>query len=607
MDDWRGNQFGVVGESLSKKMKMLADFKPLKKITLSGVGDLRCTGLILIVGPNSSGKTQLLKDIVGRLRGEPRNLVVAQAIELDPLDVDELIKALVEEGYFAPPQEFTPDAQLRPLTTVWGTGEAIQPDVSIGESQSMHKAYLKKDESQLSASGDPYLARFGKMLVSQLFLGRRLISMDNVSTHDLKTQPVQHELQALQLDDVAQDELSRICLKAFKKGVWLDQTLGGRLQILVSNQGLPSDRDRLSLTKMAGHRTIMDEGDGLKSFVTMAAALLLKKRPVCLIDEPEMCLHPPQAREFGKLLGQYGSTSDTATIVATHSSEILRGALEMESDLQIIRLIEGTESFSAHLLQAEELRNAFGKPPERSESILDGIFARAVIVVEGEGDRLVYQAVWQSFDDEILQDVHFAQVGGMGGIASTLGLYKALSIPVGVIADIDLLTDSDKLRRILERMAPNENIEETVGLADAITRQIRELPPVLTEKLVREKLKQVLDKEVDWDHGGATEMRGDLDKVSRTIARSRKLKIVDPELPGELRQSIEQCLESLKEYGIFLVPMGELEDWLPAQDFGSRARKAEFAVAMATWIQEHGRQQDPLWYFLDGIAEYFSK
>ena len=86
---------------------------------------------------------------------------------------------------------------------------------------------------------------------------------------------------------------------------------------------------------MANYRAIEEEGDGLKSFVTMATALLLQKRPVCLIDEPEMCLHPPQARELGRLIGKYGSTSDTATFVATHSSEILRGALETGRDVQI--------------------------------------------------------------------------------------------------------------------------------------------------------------------------------------------------------------------------------------------------------------------------------
>jgi hypothetical protein len=88
---------------------MLTDFKPLKKVTLSGVGDLRCTGLTLIVGPNSSGKTQLLRDVGLRLNGVPRPLVVAQAIELDPLDVDDLIKALVGAGYFAEPQAYQPN------------------------------------------------------------------------------------------------------------------------------------------------------------------------------------------------------------------------------------------------------------------------------------------------------------------------------------------------------------------------------------------------------------------------------------------------------------------------------------------------------------------
>ncbi len=53
--------------------------------------------------------------------------------------------------------------------------------------------------------------------------------------------------------------------------------------------------------------------------------------------------------------------------------------------------------------------------------------------------------------------------------------------------------------------------------------------------------------------------------------------------------------------------MGELEDWLPEQNLGTRIRKAEFAVATATWIQEQGRQQDPLWDFVGGVAEYVSQ
>ena len=187
-------------------------------------------------------------------------------------------------------------------------------------------------------------------------------------------------------------------------------------------------------------------------------------------------------------------------------------------------------------------------------------------------------------------------------------LYKALSIPVGVIADIDLLTDPDTLCQVLARVAPQKSREQIVKATQAVVKRLRGLPPVLTEDSVREKLKQLLNKEVDWDHGGDTEIRGELESISRKIARSRKLKNVDTiRLPSDLRQDIEQCLKSLREYGIFLVPVGQLEDWLPGQDLGSRNRKAEFAVAASAWIQEHGHQQDPLWDFVGNIAEYFSR
>ena len=129
---------------------------------------------------------------------------------------------------------------------------------------------------------------------------------------------------------------------------------------------------------------------------------------------------------------------------------------------------------------------------------------------------------------------------------------------------------------------------------------------MLTEESVRDKLKQVQNKDIDWDQGGDVEIRGELEKISREIARSRKLKNITG-LPCDLRQNIEQCLKSLKEYGIFLVPMGELEDWLPEQELGARTRKSEFAVTTAAWIEEQGRQQDPIWHFVGGIAEYFSQ
>lgn len=81
-------------------MDKLTDFKPLERVTIPGVGDLNCAGLTLIVGPNSSGKSQLLRDIFHRLSGDARELVVAENIEIKKPEFEPFIKCLESEGLF---------------------------------------------------------------------------------------------------------------------------------------------------------------------------------------------------------------------------------------------------------------------------------------------------------------------------------------------------------------------------------------------------------------------------------------------------------------------------------------------------------------------------
>src|SRR6185436_17578252 len=125
-------------------------------------------------------------------------------------------------------------------------------------------------------------------------------------------------------------------------------------------------------------------------------SLLLGRRPVCLIDEPEMCLHPPQAYNLGRFIGRFGARDDSATLVATHSSHILRGIIQSTQKVQIVRLTRPGRRFSAHLVPSAELTEALERPTLRAEAVLDGIFAQAVVVVEADGDRLVYQTAWES-------------------------------------------------------------------------------------------------------------------------------------------------------------------------------------------------------------------
>src|SRR5437879_1538823 len=63
----------------------LFETSPVAGVILPGIpGGISLAGLIVVVGPNSSGKTNLLRDIHAAASGSSRNLVVAQEIQLRP-------------------------------------------------------------------------------------------------------------------------------------------------------------------------------------------------------------------------------------------------------------------------------------------------------------------------------------------------------------------------------------------------------------------------------------------------------------------------------------------------------------------------------------------
>jgi hypothetical protein len=80
-------------------MSRIAELTPLKAISIPDAGRLVASGLTVIVGANSSGKTQLLKDIQSKFLGEPRKSVVASEIEVDLPDYQTLMDMLTDDGY----------------------------------------------------------------------------------------------------------------------------------------------------------------------------------------------------------------------------------------------------------------------------------------------------------------------------------------------------------------------------------------------------------------------------------------------------------------------------------------------------------------------------
>jgi hypothetical protein len=571
-------------------MDRLSDFKPLASVTLPDVGGLPCSGLTLIVGPNSSGKSQFLRDLYASMCGERRALVVASEVHVNkPQEYGPFIECLESEGYLETYIDDSNKSHLRPRTTYTGTGQPVPP-LETQQAEGFYQSYDQMSETNRRGVHS-FLNHFGRLLVTALFLDRRLTVLNTTGLISFHSEPPQHDFHVLHDNEEAQLELTREINESFGRAVWTDITSGKTIRLLVHDGPMPTAEERHSIRKMERYRTIETEGDGLKSYVTICIALLLGRRPVCIIDEPEMCLHPPQAYNLGRFIGRHGSSRDAATFVATHSSQILRGVVQSSKDVEIIRLTRVNGRFAAHRLAADELVLALSKPTLRAESVLDGIFSESVVVLEADSDRLVYHTAWETLSKEVRLDIHFAAVGGTGGIADICRLYRTLDIPVAVIVDRDIVADFERLHRILIAQISEELAKPLIEKAKIVAEEIRKCPPTIDPSEVKRRLDEISKLPAAWENNDDDKIRQKLTAISQELHRMRRLKSGSlSTLPQNIANPLGELIELLKAVGVFVVPVGELENWLAALR-----------------IQAIGPATGDIWDFLRDVGAYLQR
>lgn len=359
---------------------------------------------------------------------------------------------------------------------------------------------------------------------------------------------------------------------------------------------------------MREYRLIEDEGDGFKSYIAICLTLLLGRRPVVLIDEPEMCLHPPQAYALGRFIGKHGVSTDRTTFVATHSSHVLRGMIEETEQLEVLRLSRIRSRFTGRRVSKEILKASIEKPSTKSESILDGLFAEAVTVVESEGDRLVYGTTWDKIAGDFRHDIHFVSVGGLGGIADPCVLYRNLKIPVCVAADLDVIRELGTFASILKAVAPAEVAQELMGECRRIIDAVKALGPIYDEAHTRKELSDILGETLDWkDANQLQRIRSTLSDLGGGLSLTSRLKKgLDSLKSYSVYHDLVAFLNRCRSYGVFLVPVGELEDWVPhlVADGPSKKKKAEWANYAANRIRDATNGQNDVWDFVRQMASF---
>ena len=81
------------------------------------------------------------------------------------------------------------------------------------------------------------------------------------------------------------------------------------------------------------------------------------------------------------------------------------------------------------------------------------------------------------------------------------------------------------------------------------------------------------------------------------------------ELPLETQEPLAALLSDLESQGIYLVPFGELEEWLVDRGLQSSKTRNKWAWAnVATqYIRENDTEQEDIWGFVRRLGDHLTK
>lgn len=411
-------------------------------------------------------------------------------------------------------------------------------------------------------------------------------------------------------------ELDKICLDVFGEHLTLDDE-SPQFSMLVGKPEVhrpgPDDDRRPYRDAIGKLPPLHQQGHGMRSWLTVITQLLTGTYPIILADEPEVFLHPPQARALGIYLSKLARSKHCQVIVATHDRNLLSGLLEAGSDLTVVRLERTPRRTFAHQLPSAELRTLWSDPLLRYGNALDGLFHRAVVVAEAHGDCTFYQAALDHMQESArpgdptsagpepserraglaASDVMFAPSNGKHAMPKLARALSRLQVPVVVTPDLDVLNPSEPvLRRIVEAVDGDwSRIEKLHRQAtNSLTAKTALNDVSHIRRCVDEEFETLLQKEPQaiW----TTETRKAINEVLRAAAGpSERLKHEGTNYAsGDELKALQALLAELHRMGIFPVEVGELERF--AREFNQNNKTVWLEQALAARAYERTQVQD---------------
>lgn len=539
--------------------------------------DIEDNSLTILIGPNSAGKSTALREIQTALQRQSNQLVI-KTCKINKEGTEKDFENWLEKNY---PSKIN--------------------------AEGMKVFFTKGQDLQLSQVTNSWndTNRSFQFFCSYLDTKSRLNIASTKGAINPFEQTPSEFIHFLQTDSELAKEISNEIKESFENEIIINWGGAGQVWFNVGKE--PSGENKVSadyLRELNKLPRLDNDGDGIQSFTGCLLSVKCGAHPVLLIDEPEAFLHPPQARRPGRILAESAKKLKRQIIIATHSSEIIQGALSTQGKVSVCRITRKDKINNASIFKSKELKDLWSKPMLQSSGAIDGIFHKGVIVCEADADCRFYETLLRQkeINKELSKpsDLYFIHGGGKGEISTLAKSYSSLKVSCTAIADFDLLRNRSEFKKLFEILGGKfidiEKIYKSSidGLNDL--KQIKEIKDfakeirltidnIETENKIsnasKKTISNLLSESSDWS-------------VAKKFG-IRKLK-------GGKYKDCEELLNKCKSVGLFIIPFGELESWWNA----GPADKNEWVLEALKEIGINRKTFNDADKFLDEICRHFA-
>ena len=538
--------------------------------------ELKPSAMTVFVGPNNSGKSLVLREVLqlaelGRTAG--RHIVEGFEISLPS---DEEIQSMLEDReVHVPSNETLPEGHIRVARPIPSSGSATNLDINIGTI--VHQ--ISEGRAQRDEGSDDWwrncwpgiYTQFASLFTVALDGKTRLALTEQRPSGDLLASPVNHLVSLFQKDE-ARKRVRKIAYEAFGLYFVIDPTNPGNLRIRMATRPPKDDNEEQALDHRARKfheeaTDIVELSDGVKAFTGLISALISSDYRIMLVDEPEAFLHPPLAVQLGREMATLADERSGHVFASTHSSRFLMGCVESGKPTNIVRLTYKASRATARILPAARIQELMRDPLLRSAGVLEALFYSGAVVCEADRDRVFYNEINHRLQAAELPNIHdsiFLNAQNKQTIRRIVGPLREMGIPAAAIVDIDIIKGND-LRDLLKACYVPGGIIHSIG-----------------------------------------QLRGDVEANFNTKKKDMKEGGISLLEEDEL-ESCQSLINQLAEYGIFVVPKGEVESWLGYLDI--KASKANWLPEVFDRMKadpadsKYVKPQDKdVWKFIESVA-----